>query len=130
MTKSSPLPSDGCKRRSRRVAFIFYERIWDNQTADVDSPTTLCHRPALPLYARGCTTPTLLSCDEALSASAQGGNEMLGNSDDGTSAAGLRVPRQDDLQSMVSQLLTRVNENNSDALQVRKQMFSRKFWKR
>ncbi|VDO10579.1 unnamed protein product [Haemonchus placei] len=55
---------------------------------------------------------------------------MLGNAVDGTSAAGLHVPRQDDLQSMVSQLLTRVNENNSDALHVRKQMFSRKFWKR
>ncbi|EYC28091.1 hypothetical protein Y032_0008g331 [Ancylostoma ceylanicum] len=43
---------------------------------------------------------------------------------------GLRVPLQDDLQSIVSQLLTRVNDNNSEAQHVRKQIFSRKFWKR
>uniref|UniRef100_A0A1I7XPA9 Secreted protein n=1 Tax=Heterorhabditis bacteriophora TaxID=37862 RepID=A0A1I7XPA9_HETBA len=42
----------------------------------------------------------------------------------------LRVPLQGDLQSIVSQMLTRVNDNNSEANQVRKQIFSRKFWRR
>ncbi|KAK6735607.1 hypothetical protein RB195_018679 [Necator americanus] len=49
---------------------------------------------------------------------------------DSNDSAGLRVPLQDDLQSIVSQLLTRVNDNNSEARHVRKQIFSRKFWKR
>ncbi|VDP23304.1 unnamed protein product [Heligmosomoides polygyrus] len=55
---------------------------------------------------------------------------MLGTSDDVNPPAGLRVPRQDDLQSIVSQMLTRVNADNTEARHVRKQIFSRKFWKR
>ncbi|WKX93754.1 hypothetical protein Q1695_011204 [Nippostrongylus brasiliensis] len=55
---------------------------------------------------------------------------MLSTAEEGSPAAGLRVPRQDDLQSIVSSMLTRVNENNSEARHVRKQIFSRKFWKR
>ncbi|CAJ0606466.1 unnamed protein product [Cylicocyclus nassatus] len=51
------------------------------------------------------------------------------DSNDGDSLS-LRVPLQNDLQTLVSQLLTRVNDNNSEAQHVRKQIFSRKFWKR
>ncbi|KAJ1351085.1 hypothetical protein KIN20_007032 [Parelaphostrongylus tenuis] len=52
------------------------------------------------------------------------------NADADSTSTGLRLPLQNDLQSIISQMRNKVNENDSGAQDVRKQIFSRKFWKR